>query len=722
MTHKVILNGYSALLPGANKSPVIALGTAGSYGIEQLQLAPDARWQGLTITATFHPSAGDPVRVLAGPDNLLDVPPEATATAATKDKPGKIVFAGVSDGVQRISCDLPYIVDTHAAVEGQESSATPDVLAQAIAQTGAARDEAVQAAGEAKEALASIGDSVGRAEAAAERAEQAAANIEGAASAVEAAKTDALTAVGNAKTEAVESVTAAGGKAVESVETVASASVADVNNAKQSALDAITSGKDTALNAVSLAQSSAVQAVQDAQSTGVSAVQGAQSTAETAISEAKTGALENIATEKEAAVKAVNDAGSTATGAIADAKADTLSEIETAKTGAVEAVTAEGNKQAERVQAIFPAVTADDDGKVPIVRNGAWTLGEVAQDAYTRAESDARYAPIESAIRPTANGNPAVCEDSVAWGFQGLKIYGKSTQDGTPSPENPVPIVSAGEGGSVELSVTGNNLFDAKTALASQIMAGVVSVNENGEVILNGTFDPANRGFSITLGPGVYYLSGAFNENKALIWHILAPQDNAWSTKLIVKSTTKYRCYISSGTYSNITTHPMINFGESALPWEPYTGQSLTLSTPSGLLGVPVTSVGNYTDGTGQQLTSDYWDFGDGQQHILCGEIASYNGEEITTPYISSTGALTTGAQVLYVLPEPRTEPIPAEIMVAYRALQTYAGTTVISTAEPVAGIETRYVADSEKWVKNEIKAAVSEAITAAVKLSGGNA
>ena len=35
-----------------------------------------------------------------------------------------------------------------------------------------------------------------------------------------------------------------------------------------------------------------------------------------------------------------------------------------------------------------------------------------------------------------------------------LSVYGKSTQDGTPSPENPVPIVSAGDDGEINVSVS----------------------------------------------------------------------------------------------------------------------------------------------------------------------------------------------------------------------------------------------------------------------------
>ena len=103
-----------------------------------------------------------------------------------------------------------------------------------------------------------------------------------------------------------------------------------------------------------------------------------------------------------------------------------------------------------------PAPTAQDAGKVPMVSESGdgYELNEVAVDAYTKAESDARYAPIAAAIRPTVTGETISVNDSVEWPLQGLTLYGKSTQDGTPTPEAPIPIVSAGDGGTITVTVS----------------------------------------------------------------------------------------------------------------------------------------------------------------------------------------------------------------------------------------------------------------------------
>lgn len=104
----------------------------------------------------------------------------------------------------------------------------------------------------------------------------------------------------------------------------------------------------------------------------------------------------------------------------------------------------------------LPAPTAQDAKKVPMVNpeGNGYELGEVAVDAYTKAESDKRYMPLAAGIKPIKSGEFVTLNDSADFALQGLKIYGKSTQDGVPTPENPIPIVSVGEDGSVTLTIS----------------------------------------------------------------------------------------------------------------------------------------------------------------------------------------------------------------------------------------------------------------------------
>lgn len=64
-------------------------------------------------------------------------------------------------------------------------------------------------------------------------------------------------------------------------------------------------------------------------------------------------------------------------------------------------------------------------------------------------------------LKKTAQGNPAIATDSLARMYPGIVMNGWTTQDGTPTPEAPVPIVSAGtknqENGKWEYEITITN-------------------------------------------------------------------------------------------------------------------------------------------------------------------------------------------------------------------------------------------------------------------------
>ena len=116
-THEIKLDGYGAHTTLAEDRPVMLLGTAESYGIEMLHIVPGKDWAELTITATFNAADGSSTDVLMSTDGNIAVPTEATAKSGS----GRIVFTGVSDGIQRISCDLDYFVVAHSGTNGTQS-------------------------------------------------------------------------------------------------------------------------------------------------------------------------------------------------------------------------------------------------------------------------------------------------------------------------------------------------------------------------------------------------------------------------------------------------------------------------------------------------------------------------------------------------------------------------------------------------------------------------
>lgn len=139
---KIYLEDYSARID----TPILCLGTKDSHGIEQLHILPGTGWDGLAITAVF--SDGD--TVLAPPvpvpeSGIIDVPPGATARALPAETPGRLVFCGVADGVQRITANVLYLVTDHAPADGDPPDPTPDVWAQIDAHIARQLETAVPA-------------------------------------------------------------------------------------------------------------------------------------------------------------------------------------------------------------------------------------------------------------------------------------------------------------------------------------------------------------------------------------------------------------------------------------------------------------------------------------------------------------------------------------------------------------------------------------------------
>lgn len=190
--------------------------------------------------------------------------------------------------------------------------------------------------------------------------------------------------------------------------------------------------------------------------------------------------------------------------------------------------------------------------------------------------------------------------------------------------------------------------------------------------------------------------------------------ENVTNIYLRLFLTEKAASTVSVGTYTAKFTGVMLNYGDTALPWEPYTGgipspnpdypqpinsigdsgsvdvvvsdnngnsQTLTINTPNGLCGIPVDTGGNYTDSTGQQLVCDEVDFERGVYVQRIGRIASYNNEQLSTKYMSTTGKLTTGAIVIYILAAPIETPLTAEELAAYKAIKSYPYYTHIKSA-----------------------------------------
>lgn len=217
-----------------------------------------------------------------------------------------------------------------------------------------------------------------------------------------------------------------------------------------------------------------------------------------------------------------------------------------------------------------------EPGKDAVIDATLTQEGEAADAAATGK----RLAEIEKADKARQNiligtetGNPVSVSDAFSAPLCGLTVYGKSTQDGTPSPDNPAPIVSAGDGKTI----------------------------------------------TVTIG------------------------DEADGQ------------------------------------------QTITLQTPNGLPGIPVTSGGNYTDENGQQ-----W---------VCDEVDLERGVKVQRVDKGAFDATKALAEQSVILVTPIETPLTPEEIAAYKSLTTYAPNTVVQASDG-AGVRLEYQRDVNIAIK----------------------
>lgn len=343
-----------------------------------------------------------------------------------------------------------------------------------------------------------------------------------------------------------------------------------------------------------------------------------------------------------------------------------------------------------------------------------------AEQAITDAES---HAPV---IECAASGAAVAVNDSAHRPLRGLSIYGKTTQNGTPTPDAPVELVKAGSLGSVRVEVSGKNLLPADGE--TETMRGITLTNNgDGSFTATGT-STGTVGISLVdlsehtlrLYSGITYtqsievLQGTKPQGALIVpafkddvdeisYNFFTDNQTRTANKNFIMHS--YTMYMGEGVTCDFTFRVQLEVGDTATEWEAYKGkQQLVHATPNGLCGIPVLSGGNYTDSNGQQWVCDEIDFARGVYVQRVEEIEAYAGEAVGGAWMSSTGALSAGANVLYALSAPVETELPAEQLAAYAALRTnYPHTTVLNDAG--AGMKLTYAADTKVYIDNKIAA-----------------
>lgn len=318
--------------------------------------------------------------------------------------------------------------------------------------------------------------------------------------------------------------------------------------------------------------------------------------------------------------------------------------------------------------------------------------GEAA-DAKATGEAISAVKARQNILVGTETGNPIAVDDAFTAPMCGLTVYGRSTQDGTPTPDAPVPIVSAGENGSVAVKVTGANMLEGtKPGVKSTVYGITYTTYENG-FLITGT---ATNDFTILLHDdvahpltrGIYYLTASgLSPSVTLNFYFVGKySSDVQNQKVTLTRDVEFslRLQIKKGTTLNATVQ--VSLTRNAITaYSPYREQLLTLPTPGGLPGIPVASGGSYTDSTGQQ-----W---------MCDEVDLERGvrvQRVDKAAFDSTKPL---AEQNAILATPIETPLTPDEIAAYKALTTYGPDTVVQAGDG-AGIKLEYQRDVNIAIK----------------------
>lgn len=275
----------------------------------------------------------------------------------------------------------------------------------------------------------------------------------------------------------------------------------------------------------------------------------------------------------------------------------------------------------------------------------------------------------------------------------------------SPSPDYPQEIQSAGDDGNLTVKVTGRNILDMRNSKESVANSGV-TYTRNADYSFNRTGTATESIGNVWMAGGYFVkpkadlsnvlcvlLKGVKYSIKDCVLLTVSPAGNALAarnenfvpTQDMYITGVRNENFIVGETYNDIV-YPAVYVGEKALQYEPYREQLLTIPTPNGLPGIPVTAGGNYTDQSGQQWICDEVDLGRGVYV-----------QRVDKGAFDATKALT---EQSVILATPIETPLTTAEIAAYKSLRTYRGTTIVE-AEDKAGIFVKYNMPMPKLSKN---------------------
>ncbi len=281
--------------------------------------------------------------------------------------------------------------------------------------------------------------------------------------------------------------------------------------------------------------------------------------------------------------------------------------------------------------------------------------------------------------------------DNAAHGkLTGFTVYGKTINAGNGA------LVSLASNGYVEIGTGNRNLIKLTPGYTWTSNGVTLTVNPDMSIHLTGT--ASKKAYlhlplvtTIPSGTPLYYyakiVNGTGKGNVRVNLNgtntskpVAFEKTMSYPETGLTTDCNRFEITIEEGETVDVTVSAMVSVSKTELPYEAASCRIVSIPVSYGLSSVPVTSNGNYTDENGQQYICDTIEYLNGMCRIVrrIGFIESYNGETITTAYLTTASALTVGKPVVYVLPTCFVEDVESDIVDSLNQLLTYRDFTTV--------------------------------------------
>ena len=352
---------------------------------------------------------------------------------------------------------------------------------------------------------------------------------------------------------------------------------------------------------------------------------------------------------------------------------DNLNTTDKTVLGAINEVDSNGKQLKQRVDNIsnLPDGSTTADAELVDIRVGAngvtySSAGEAVREQFKGNDEKINSLKEDLSTKITkfyaSNQGKTHLADSDNGKIMDMMIYGKSSQDGTPTPENPVEIKSVVN---PTIKICGKNLFDSKK-FPIILNRGIDTNTGNIYQSTSGKYCATEKYIPFPYGGKKI----SFNASMSLCAY---DQDYKF-----ISSVNKNNGQVPSGTMYvrfDIKTEDkdkvQIELSENTTTYEPYKEQTIQLLIT--LNAIPVSSDGNVTI-NGQQYITDYVDV---EREKLVRMVDSSK--------LDNTQSIVDKTE--WLLAEPQEIDLATEEITAFKALATYYPTTNISvTSEQLDG------------------------------------